>query len=161
MAVSDSSGIEKLDALLKESKAANRMAARQFVVSLVALVPGVAAALANLGSVEVAIAFVFPTVLVVAAFAAYYGSTGNGPWYERVEARERARLLDKYALMNFGTHLYHDTYVASLRMHYQFALVEGRRELAEYLRQELEAEERPRAKAHETAPQRVPEASET
>lgn len=143
MATSDKSSVDKLDELLRETKAGNRMATWQLVAILVSAVPGVAAAISQSASGVIILAFIVPIALVVAIFFAYNsgsGSSRSGQWVTWIVARERLRLLDKSVKKEFGTGAYHDIYVSSLRMHYQFALVEGKKDLAEYLKQELEKE---------------------
>lgn len=141
--------LEKFDELLKETKAANRVATWQLVVSLAALIPGVVVAASQLGSTAVIAAFVLPIGLVAAFFAAYpSGSSSGGQWYAWTEARERLRLLDDYMGEEFGKHAATGLYLSALRMHYQFALVEGRKELAEYLKQEIEKATTTSPKAH-------------
>ena len=146
MSSTKDSSADKLDALLKETRASNRMATWQLGVSLAALIPGIVAALAQSGSTVVVIAFVVPIALVLVFVAVYpTNSSGNGSWYNWVVSREKLRLQDIQAEKHLGTTSFHDLYLTSLRMHYQFALLEGRKELAEYLKQELEKETRPAA----------------
>ena len=139
MGISESGADQaKFDELLKEIRSGNRV---QFLMSLLALVPGVVAAVAKLGNAIVVLAFVLPVVVVIYYLFAYPSSSRSiGNWRNLTIARERLRLLDRYYKKHLGVAGYHDAYLMILRSHYQFALTEGRKDLAEYLKQELDKE---------------------
>ncbi|MDG6987842.1 MAG: hypothetical protein JRN21_00760 [Nitrososphaerota archaeon] len=129
---------DKFDELLREIKTGNRV---QLLMSLLALIPGVVAAVAQSGITIVALAFVLPVAAVTSYLFAYpSGSRGTGNWRNLTLARERLRLFDRYYKKHLGVAGYHDAYLMVLRTHYQFALAEGRKDLAEYLKQELDKE---------------------
>ena len=89
MGSAEDSSADKLDALLKETRTSNRMATWQLGVSLAALMPGVVAVLAQLGSAVTVASFVLPISLALIFVAVYpSGSSGNGSWYNWVVARE-------------------------------------------------------------------------
>lgn len=138
----ESSGNDKLDEILKETRSGNRIAIWQLVAILVSALPGVIAGVVQSAPTILLVAFALPIVVVVLLVAVYASdSKGSGAWRDRIEAQERARVIYHIGLYQLGTPVYHDTYVFALRVHHQLALVEGKKELADYLKSELDKEE--------------------